>query len=148
MLLSLKKYILNGGSNMPAFYLTNNIHDTSDLQIFEKNFSHSKFIEINDIALHCFYNDNDPALFFSGEDFIFTVGVFIYKGKWGIPALDLFYTDLKNHGNITECLINTKGQFCILCCYNNMLSIISDKTGSIPFYIYQKGALFAVSNIF
>ncbi len=133
---------------MQGIYLTNNINENPKYQILEDQLKKFPKIVVGKYLLNFFFTEKRESFFKEGNNFIFNLGVFIYKNNFNKKALSLFMQDLASGIKLKDLLLskNTRGQFILVLYYQNRLQIITDRLGYFPLYYFQKGDKWSFSN--
>lgn len=102
-------------------------------------------ISSNDFIIYTYYKKShilDNISHFN-EDFIISIGTFIYNSKIGKAAHLLLYEDLRMNKDIE---INSLGHYCLITYINGKLAIRTDKSGS--FHVYSDNNEEVISSSF
>jgi len=136
------------GRNLIGFSFTFNNSERSDIKLSFDSFDVlSKEQEESSNYLHLLDDKNASMLSSSGYTF-YVIGTLVYKNKWNKSALDIVLSDLLNGENLSNIARDARGQYCLVVYSGNNVSVITDKLGSVPIYIYEKNGSVQISNIF
>ena len=133
---------------MQSFYLTNTNKD-HNFEKFNSFLNLYQEIKINEkIKLFLFNSKNKESFLQKDKSFLCNLGVFIYKKHFNSDALKLFISDLEKGNKLDDMLTSdhTRGQFLLIIYFNNKLTLITDRLGYYPVYIYQNNNDFSFSN--
>lgn len=142
------RFVWTNDKNMLGFYFSSEKTKKPDFSTILKYCDINDVVEISAGTLYLFSHASYPKLKKYGDDFIFNVGMFIYKDEMNEKANRIFMDDLLKGADIKSLLAETKGQFCLVVYMNGRLHIATDKAGIFPVYGYEKNGKCDVSNFF
>ena len=132
---------------MQIFYFSNSLNKQNNLADIRGRFREHPAIEGSNFRVNIFSWGQNQSLVRAQQDFVTAIGVFIYKGAWNKPALELFLADAAV-GDLVTILRECRGQFFLVLRLKGQIYFITDKMASVPVYVYEKAGVLELSNVF
>lgn len=85
------------------------------------------------------FPDDRAAHLERGAVTLYTLGPFVYRGRWGVPALEAVCDALDSGTAVEDVLRESRGQFFFLLRSDRGLFLAADVVGTFPVYRYDGG---------